>query len=247
MINIIRPDIFKRYPELVFGFSTKDGGVSEHPYYMNLSYMVGDNETNVKRNRDIFFNALGLNSNEANFQTQVHSCEIRYVEKPGNSGECDSVFTNKKNVFLTVSVADCIPVFLYSPVRKVVAAIHAGWRGTADKITLKTVNMIKDKLKIVPDELVAFIGPGISIDSFEVSEAVAENFNDLVKIKSPKDSDKYFIDLKKDNYLQLKSAGLNQSNIEISDLCTYSEKDLLHSYRRDNGKTGRMYGVIGMR
>ena len=242
--KIIYSTLFKKFPELVFGFSTKSGGVSPHPFDLNLSNTVGDDPENVKRNREIFFGEMGIKEEQVTFQKQIHSTIINYSRQPEHFDGCDAVYTDKKNNFLAVSVADCIPVFLYAPDKGVVAGIHSGWKGTHGKIVTRTVNELFNIFRIDISELVAYIGPGISQDKYEVGEDVGKLFEDDVKYEK---NGKYFLDLKKDNYHQLISAGVRKENIEVSELCTFKEKDLLHSYRRDGDKSGRMFGVIGVR
>lgn len=241
--KIIYSTLFKKFPELVFGFSTKTGGVSQHPYELNLSNTVGDDPENVKRNREIFFTEIGIKEEQVTFQKQIHSTIINYSRQPEHFDGCDAVYTDKKNNFLAVSVADCIPVFLYAPDKKVVAGVHSGWKGTHGKILTRTVSELIKKFRINISELVAYIGPGISQDKYEVGEDVGKLFDDDVKYEK---NGKYYLDLKKDNYNQLISSGLNKENIEISELCTFTEIDLLHSYRRDGIRSGRMFGVIGV-
>lgn len=243
-VNLIYSGLFKKFPELVFGFSTKTGGVSPEPYCLNLSVSVGDDSENVKRNRVIFFNELGIRESQVTFQKQIHSTEINYSDSPQHFAGCDAIYTDKKNNYLAVSVADCIPVFLYEPVKKVIAGVHAGWKGTHGKILTLTIDELVKNFDINVSDLVAFIGPGISQDSYEVGEDVGKLFEEDVKYFK---NGKYFLDLKKDNYKQLLAAGVRKENIEVSELCTFKEKDLLHSYRRDGNKSGRMFGVIGMR
>jgi YfiH family protein len=242
-MEIIRSALLGKYPEIVFGISTKEGGVSPPPFYMNLSFAVPDSEENVLKNREIFFNALGVNIDSVNFQKQVHCDDVKYIEQGGHIGDCDATVTDKKNVFLTVSVADCLPVFLYEPEKKVIAAVHAGWRGTERKIVQKAVKELEAKFSAEAAKMTAYIGPGICFKCFEVGDEVAEKFRDEVKEKR---GEKYYINLSQENKIQLVEAGLKESSIEICSLCTMEEKDLLHSYRRDGINSGRMYGVIGV-
>lgn len=243
-MHVIRSELFKKFPELLFGMSTKSGGVSLPPYGMNLSYNVGDVEENVRMNRAAFFREMGINEEQITFLKQVHSTSIQYSDKGQLISDCDAIYTDKGNVFLAVGVADCIPVFLYEPERKVVAAIHAGWRGTAGKIVLKVLRELVMKLEIDVSELIAYIGPGISVKNYEVGREVAENFNEAVRIEK---EEKIFIDLKKENYNQLMNEGVRRGNIEVNEMCSYEESELLHSYRRDGLSSGRMLGVIGIR
>ena len=242
-MKIIESEIFKKYPEIKFGFSTKDGGVSPAPYFMNLSLATDDSDENVHRNRELFFERLDIPIENVNFQRQVHSDISREISQPGFAGECDATFTNKRNLFITISVADCIPVFLYEPRKKVIATVHSGWRGAQQKILAKTVGRMIEIYGINPSELIVHIGPGICREHFEVGEEVAELFNDDIKIKK---DEKYYLDLKQENLKQLLASGVDESKVEISELCTFKEKDLLHSYRRDGKNSGRMFGVIGM-
>ncbi len=242
--RIISCSLFKKFPELVFGFSTRTGGVSPGPYGLNLSISVGDDLENVKLNREIFFKQLGIKQEEITFQKQIHSSFISYSEKPQHFDGCDAIYTDKKNNFLAVSVADCIPVFLYDPQKKIIGAIHSGWKGTHSKILSFTIKELIKKFDVDVSKLVAFIGPGISQEHYEVGADVGKLFSEDVLYERNR---KYFLDLKKDNYLQLLKEGVKTENIEISDLCTFREKDLLHSFRRDKDMSGRMMGVIGMR
>ena len=138
-IKIIRSSLFEKYPEIIFGFSTKPGGLSPEPFCMNLSNSVGDDPENVKENRKLFFSKLGVNENNVTFQKQIHSSIINYSSKPCHFDGCDAIYTDVKHNFLAVGVADCIPVFLYDPERKVIAGIHSGWLGTKEKILTKTI------------------------------------------------------------------------------------------------------------
>jgi len=210
---------------------------------MNLSSSVGDVPENVNVNRKFFFTELGIDENKVTFQKQIHSSIIQYSSKPCLFDGCDAIYTDIKQNFLAVSVADCIPVFLYDPVKKVVAGIHSGWMGTKEKILTKTINEIIEKFNSNPSDLISYIGPGICQDHYEVGEEVGLLFDESVRYKS---GEKFYLDLKKDNFNQLLLAGLRIENIEITDLCTYKEIDLLHSYRRDGIRSGRMFGIIGM-
>lgn len=242
-MKIIQPDIFKNYPEIKFGFSTAIGGVSPPPFGMNLSLATNDTKENVLKNRELFFDELGIQLEKVNFQKQIHSDISKCVLSGGFSGECDATYTNTLNIFLTVSVADCLPVFLYDPVKKIIAAIHAGWRGSAEKIVTKTINKLVSDFSIDPSELVVYLGPCISQEYFEVGQEVGDLFRDEVKFSK---GEKFHIDLKKENLLQLVESGALEKNIEISSNCTYKENETFHSYRRDRDRSGRMFGVIGI-
>ena len=131
---IIKPFIFNSFPEILFGFSTKIGPDAESPFYFNLSYSVGDEKETVDQNLRMFFEKVGLSTNKVSFQKQVHEDFIQEVNESGNCGESDGLITTSKNLGLAISSADCPAVFIYDPVRKAIAAVHSGWRGTEKKI-----------------------------------------------------------------------------------------------------------------
>lgn len=242
-LKIIKSRIFNKFPELKFGISTLSGGDGNSPYLFNLSFRVGDNAENVKRNRKIFFDKLGISENHVSYQQQTHSVKSNKVEQPAFYRDSDALYTNRKNNFLAVSIADCIPVFLFEKKKKIVAAIHSGWKGTLNKIATVTTEKIIREFAADARNILAYIGPGISVEHFEVGREIAYLFEDNVTVKK---GGKFFIDLKLHNYMQLIGIGIPDENIEISDYCTYKEKGLFHSYRRDKDKSGRMLGVIGM-
>lgn len=242
-MKIIRSNLFGKFPELLFGFSTKQGGVSPEPYCLNLGLNTNDEHENVLANRNIFFGALGIDENHVTMQKQVHSSVVKYAPAPGHLGECDAMFTDAAGNFLAVSVADCVPVFLYDSRRKIVAAVHSGWKGSAEAILTKTLDKLIQQFGSKPEDLAAYIGPCISAKNYEVGKEVADLFGEEFVTVS---AGRFFLDLRKQNFSQLADCGLYHENIEVSDHCTFDEKDLLHSYRRDRERSGRMIGVIGM-
>jgi purine-nucleoside/S-methyl-5'-thioadenosine phosphorylase / adenosine deaminase len=243
-MQLIHSEIFNKHHEINFAFSTKIGLSRLAPYYFNLSLSVGDDEKIIQENRKAFFAELGLSEENVAIQKQTHSDIIRYVTKGGIVGESDAMMTDKKNLGLAIGVADCTPIFIYDPRNKVIAAVHSGWMGTANRILEKTIMRLKNEYNSNPESLVAYIGPSISQKNYEVGKEVADLFDDKYKIK--KDG-KYLLDVASANYDMLINFGLKGGNIEKSNLCTYEEMELLHSYRRDGKKSGRSMGIIVMK
>jgi len=242
--TIIFSEILSQFPEIKHGISTKLGGNPSPPYFNNMSFKVGDMEENVRNNRDKFFGSLGIDQKSLAIPQQVHSDEIEIINKPGYYTGCDGLITSNKNVFLIISTADCYSVLMYDNANKVIANIHSGWRGTQKKIVTKAVNMMKKEFGTKAEDLYVFTGPGISSENFEVGEEVAGLFGEKY---TGRRNGKYFIDLKANISDQLNALGIMNSNLEMYPHCSYSMKDYLHSYRRDRGKSGRMYSVIGIR
>lgn len=224
--------------------STRKGGVSPEPYGMNTSFSVGDVAGNVTENRQIFLNALGTTPDHLAIPEQKHTAVVLTVDRPGAYERCDALVTNVPNVWLSVSVADCTPVFLFDRGKSVIACIHAGWRGTQQRIAEKTLGTMRKEFGSDPTDVYAFLGPAAGQCCYEVGEEVANKFDRaFVNIRGPKK----YLDLKRANESQLHAAGLIRTNIEIHGDCTICSTQLYHSYRRDKERSGRMMGVIGLK
>lgn len=243
-MQIIRSEIFSKFPEIVFGFSTKIGLERPAPFFFNLSLSVGDRDEIVEENRAEFFGNLGLEPGRVVLQKQTHSDIIRYIDAPGAPRESDAMITDKYNLGLGIGVADCTPVFIYDYKKKIIAGVHSGWRGTEKKILLKTLLMLGQKFDSGKKDLVVYIGPSICSRNYEVGREVAELFDE--QFLSSK-GDKFLLDVAGANYQMLMDYGLKKNQVEISELCTFEEAELLHSYRRDGKKSGRSLGVIALR
>ncbi len=240
---VLQPHIFKEFPEIIFGFSTKFGpGIS--PYYFNLSLSVDDDRATVINNRKLFFESLGLKAERAAFQKQVHGDRITYVSEPGNIGESDAMITDKANIGLCISTADCTSIFIYDPKKKIIAGIHSGWRGTQKQITSKTFDHLKSKFGCKADDLFVYLGPSVSQVNYEVGREVA----DLFEVRFVKKEDKkLYLDVSSANYDMILNSGVPPYQIQKSSLCSFEYKEMLHSYRRDGKKSGRAVGVIALR
>lgn len=242
-IPCIRSELLARFPSVVFGMSTRQGADHASPFGMNLSFSVGDEEEYVRRNRQKFFESVGVDMHRLAIPRQVHSATVGIADKPGAYDACDALISNAREVFLCVSVADCVPVFLLDAAQGVVAAIHAGWRGSAQRIAEKTVERMAKEFASKPEELLAFIGPAAGVCCYTVGDEVAARFDS--QLVEHRDGHR-FLDLKKANLAHLRAAGVPQNAIETSPFCTITEEKLLHSYRRDRDRSGRMMGVIGL-
>jgi purine-nucleoside/S-methyl-5'-thioadenosine phosphorylase / adenosine deaminase len=240
---ILKPYIFNKYTDVIAGVSTKIGAERQTPYFFNMSFSVGDDENIVKENRNLFFENLGIKPENIAYQKQIHEDKISFVTQGGLIGESDAMITDKPGIGLAVSIADCVPILVYDPVKKIIAGVHSGWRGTEKKILLKTLGELK-KLGCLPENLVAYIGPSISKNIYEVGKEVAEFFDE--KYLEAK-GEKYLLDVAGVNFDILFDAGVKKNNIQLSSLCTYAMKDVFHSYRRDGNKSGRSYAVIALR
>ena len=241
----ISPEIFNAVPELTAAISTRQGGEPGDSFGMNLSYNVGDEEERVARNRVRFFSSLNVPQEALAFPRQVHSGVVRLVRSPGPVPDCDAVMTDALGLFLAISVADCLPILLADPVRHAIAAVHSGWRGSAQKIAASAVRLLKAELGSEPRDILAYLGPSAGVCCYEVSSELAGEF-DPAFVRKSEGKARPHLDLKELNRNLLVKSGLRVEHIEVSPHCTICSPALFHSYRRDGKKSGRMLAVIGM-
>lgn len=176
---------------------------------------------------------------------QVHSATVLVANGPGCFGEGDALITNHPGLAVGIRTADCIPILLADPVRRAVAAVHAGWRGTAGGIVPAAIVSLNKEYGSQPANLVAAIGPGIGGCCYEVGPEVAGEFAQLFPERTDLNR-KTKVDLAEANRRQLLSAGLAAQNISVLSLCTYEDTSL-ESFRRDGAQAGRMTAAIGIR
>lgn len=244
------PDCFRPYPELIALQSTRNGGVSTGAYRsLNLGRNTGEREAVVHENTRRLCAAAGIDPECMVFSEQVHGTAILTAENPGSYCGYDALITNKKNLFLCIFTADCYPVLIYDPRNKVSGAIHAGWKGSAGSIVMKTIEAMQKQFNSLPAECIAYIGTGISPEAYEVGREVAMEFpaDSCQRSSILQQEEKYLLDLGMVNYRQILASGIPPSNIECSPFCSVRDHNLFYSYRRDQGKTGRMVSLIGVR
>ncbi len=240
--------------------TTRSGGYSEDTFAsFNCAPFSGDDIEKVKRNQEILCSRMGIQQQKLVIPFQTHGNTIRAIDQLylGLSPEeqqrrlhgVDALITNLPGYCICVSTADCVPVLMYDTVNKAVAIVHAGWRGTVAKIVKQTLDVMENTYNTEAKDVVAAIGPSISLDSFEVGEEVYDAFQktgfDMTKISIWKeDTQKHHIDLWEANRLQLLDAGVLDDNIEISGICTYEEHERFFSARRLGTKSGRILSGI---
>ena len=227
--------------------STRNGGVSKPPFdTLNLSFNVSDDPKHVAVNRQILSSALGFNLELMTTAKQVHGNKVAVVTKATRGkgaidhgsalAGIDAMVTNVPGILLMIQAADCVPLLFYDPKQKVIAATHAGWRGTILKIARNTVSSMVKRFKSDPAYIYVGIGPSIGPCCYEVGrKVIREASKDLLKIRNGKN----YFDLWKANKSQLIEAGIPASNIEVSKICTHCSSDIFFSSRAGGGITGR--------
>lgn len=253
--------------------TTRHGGVSEGNYAsLNINEYCGDSKANTDANRLLLANELGIDANHIIMPHQTHGVESRIIgEEFANLPDgvkkmllegVDAVMTNIPGMCIGVSTADCIPVLLYDEEHHAAAAIHAGWRGTQARIVHKAVQEMRMAYQTDPTKLKAVIGPGISLDNFEVGDEVYAAFEqaafDMSTIaeerikRNPNAEDpakaferKWHINLPLANLQMLTHNGVDEANIINTGICTFDNADNYFSARRLGIESGRIYtGII---
>ncbi len=242
-----KPALFGQFPHLTAAESTRHGGVSAVPFAsLNLGLSVGDVRENVLENRRRFFNGLGIETGQVATLHQVHGDHILYADSPGHRGGYDALVTDVPGVFVTVSIADCTPILIFDAKKEVVAAIHAGWRGTVAGIVGKTLTEMARRFGTNGPDCFAYVGTCIDECAFEVGADVADHFTDLFK-RFDAEKQKFFVNLKRANAAQLCAFGVPENQLEISPFSTVTHNADYFSHRLEKGQTGRMMATIGMR
>lgn len=253
------------YPFLIHAFCTRRGGVSEGAFAsLNMSIKEGDSSANIMKNWDIVAAAFGI-SRENFFQVhQVHGDRILTIDdaEPRTFDQedlkYDAVITNRPGLALCVKTADCVPVLMIDIEKKIVAAIHAGWRGTALKISGKVLRLLTERYGTRPQDVRAAIGPAIGACCYEVDAAVygaMESHPGRDKIFAPlrgagtgtgmdREKGKWKLNLALANRYQLQELGVPGEAILDAGICTSCASERFYSHRKEGGRTGRLLNFI---
>ncbi len=224
---MIQVSLLKKQPFLVHGFGTK-----------HLTEQFLDQK-------------LGYSQFKKVYLDQKHSDLVHCMDGDSDGVlEGDGLITDSPNLLLMVKTADCLPVLIVDTEKKVIGAVHCGWKGSGQRILQKALMKMKNKYQCRNSSLLAAMGPCICRKCYEVGEDVVGFFRDrkvtLHAFENHPDKEKkYFLDLKKLNHLQLQENGLGKNRIHSVDQCTYENKHLL-SYRREGKNPGRMLNFIGL-
>lgn len=204
----------------------------------------GFNQWRNPQNRRLLAERLGIGKERFVVPHQTHSDHVAFVTEPCQLEDVDAVFTTERNLCVCVSTADCIPVLLYDARHQVVAAIHAGWRGTVKRIVERTFAEMMMRCGTCGEDVRAVIGPGISLESFEVGDEVFDAFASahFPMERIARRYEKWHIDLWEANRLQLEACGI--SDIQLNGECTYLNADRYYSARRLGIQSGRILNGI---
>lgn len=294
-LSWLQSDRLSKLPWLVHAFSTRRGGISPAPCAgLNLGLTKWDQPERVEENRRLFLTQIGGKDFTPASVRQIHSAhswmvardrsgQLAYqlpgveasVPSPANPPAGDGLMTASPGILLTIRIADCLPVLLVDPTRRVVAAVHAGWRGALARVVEKAVGDMRRAFGSDPQDLIAALGPSIRACCYDVGEEVVEAFYGGFA-----EADRFFqklpsrpeattnrheilflsayppghapahvpaarLDLTAVARHQLATAGVKPANIEVADYCTACRTDFFFSHRQEGGCTGRQAAVIG--
>jgi polyphenol oxidase len=278
-IATLHAEILQAIPWLVHGFSTRSGGQSrlDGARVLNLGFTEWDSRKAVSANRGKLLRALGAERMLQLTLRQIHSDVVYLAATPPAAAPAgDASVTQLPGLLLGVQTADCAPILLADTKRRVVAAVHAGWRGTLARVVVKTLGRMRLEFGTRPADVTAALGPAIGRCCYDVGPEVALAFSGqfaeatewfdgpfdrLATGEEPNPlpwltmmppghqppPERVQLDLRAANRWQLVDAGVPARRIAVSTLCTACRGDLLFSYRREGVGTGRLMAVIGMR
>ncbi|MFA5324076.1 MAG: peptidoglycan editing factor PgeF [Smithella sp.] len=243
---------------LTHAFCTRLGGVSEEDYAsLNISFKEGDLESNVLQNWNRLAMAFAIPLENFLTLNQVHGDDIFVIKPYGDylpadkALNYDAIFTTRDNLAICIKTADCVPVFIVDRVKKIIAAVHAGWKGTALEITAKVIRLLYEKYASSPRDILAAIGPSIGLCCYEVNEEVAnafcnqKNYQDF--LYPGERPNKWIVDLAEANRRQMINCDIPEENIDVSHLCTSCRQDLFFSHRGSGGITGRQVNFMAIK
>ncbi len=226
---------------------------STQPYSFSLALHTNENPSEIIKNRDFFSKEFpNMHFIVAN---QTHSNNIHIVTETKTEGwssldtaieNCDALITKQKNIMLTILTADCVPILLFDKKQNIISAVHAGWKGTEQKIVYKTIEKMKEIFNSNPKDILATIAPSIGKCCYEVDWRVSKHFKEIENAYENRGK-KQMLDLPYINKVQLLQAGIDEHNIELSNVCTACEVKNYFSYRKEKGCSGRFMSMIGLK
>ncbi|MEA1882790.1 MAG: peptidoglycan editing factor PgeF [Candidatus Marinimicrobia bacterium] len=207
-------------------------------------FSYNQDDYSILENRKGFASSFQFDQNAIVIPKQVHSKNVCDVKSPGFLEETDGVISKRKEIVLSIQVADCIPLFLVDMTTDYWGLIHSGWQGTVKNISAEAIYQLQ-KTGSKSTDIKALIGPSINQCCFEVGAEVSEQFDSSFSVLGK--GNRKMVDLKSVVRHQLIESGVPAGNIMIDDDCTYCRSDLYFSFRREGEKAGRMVAMSGWR
>lgn len=240
-------------------YTTRLGGVSEGAFYsLNLRFNAGDADENVIRNFEIALNALNSTPEKTVCTKQVHEADVLLVDErftgrgilKKHDYEADALITQERDLTLAGFYADCPVALFYDKRKQAIGVAHAGWRGTAKRILSKTIKTMEEKFSSDPEDIIVAIGPSIGSCCFEtdrdVPDALISSYGACISSFVEKKQNKYHINLREINAVDLLQASVLPQHITLATDCTSCENELFWSHRKTNGNRGVQAALISL-
>jgi len=243
-ITVLSAPALAAIPGVVHGFSTRR---AEHNEFTLGPF--GSENPAVQMNRARFLSVVDMPGWPILRLTQVHSnvvCAMKDTTAANEPVEGDAATTSLSGAVLAVQTADCVPILIADKAGRAVAAIHAGWRGTADRVAQNAVGQLTREYGLSPQDLIAAIGPHNGVCCYEVGEEVVDAIRDPAAITRKPQWARPHLNQALANQRQLIEIGIPADQIHVSNLCTQCRSDLFYSYRREGKRAGRLLAVIGI-
>jgi YfiH family protein len=251
-ITSLKVPQWEKFSGLLHGFAGRQGGKSVGPYAgLNVSYRVGDDPKVVSQNVCDLKLAAGIHDGRIVTMRQMHGDQIVEVKdkKLKEAGEADGMITVEPDIFLAVLTADCVPLLFLAPEQNLVAAVHAGWRGTLAGIAEKMVRLFENQYGVAAADLEVALGPSIGPCCYEVKDDVAgplmKKWGKLMTPSIVVKEGKSFLNLRRLNRDILRESGVPGNHLYQVGPCTSCAADEFYSYRRERAETGRQMSFIG--
>jgi YfiH family protein len=254
-IEYLQSPLFNNCDFLEHAFCTRRGGASRDDYKsLNMSFREGDEEFRVLSNWDCLATVFAIPVEQFLAVNQVHGDAI-FIIKPHGSYfstrdelNYDAIVTSRADLAICIKTADCVPVFIVDKIKKVIAVVHAGWKGSALGISAKVIRLMQKQYGCLPQDILAAIGPSIGKCCYEVDQVTADTFrkqnNSDLFLQQGKKKDKWILDLAEANRRQILEAGVQESNVDVAGCCTACNQDMFFSHRGSGGITGRQVNFM---
>jgi hypothetical protein len=257
-IQYLESDALGGIDFIIHAFVTRWGGISQGAFEnLNFSFREGDPADRVERNWETLATAFEVPRRQFFVVNQVHEDRILLIDeehpKPSDNEllQYDAIVTDRPGLAIGIKTADCVPILVVDPVRRVIGAIHAGWKGTSLGIAAKAVDALADRYLSKSSDLIVALGPAIGPCCYQVDETVYESMGNEPGrdslFRSCREKGRWMFDLSLANRLQLERGGVRSGNISPSGFCTACRRDFFFSHRREKGVTGRHLNFIMLR
>jgi len=258
-VGYLESTVLGEYDFIVHAFLTRQGGAGDkRPVNLSFGNPPGESKETITRNWKLLSSAFDIPVENFFTVDQVHGGEILIIDDDpdavagkGEKLPFDGIITAMPNIAIGIKTADCVPLFLIDPVKRIIGAVHAGWKGTACSIALRAIDLFERRYRSDLKDISVVIGPAIGPCCYEVDRRVLKSMKDLpgrdLYFTKGDGEGTWMLDLDAANKYQLVKRGIPSGNIYSANLCTSCHRDTFFSHRGEGGGTGRQLNFIMLR